>query len=59
MASMIGRWHGGSKLKKKLNDFGKTVMKNAESNGLAKVIKTLEYIQWKILYDSLHEECLL
>ena len=51
-------WQSGSKLKKS-NDFGKTAMNYAESNGLTKIVQTLEYIQWKILYDNLEEACLL
>ena len=51
-------WQNGSKLKKS-NDFGKTAMNYAESNGLKKIIETLEYIQWKILHDSLYEACLM
>ena len=51
-------WQNGSKFKKS-NDFGKTAMNYAESNGLQKIIETLEYIQWKILYDSLYETCLM
>jgi ankyrin repeat protein len=51
-------WHSGSKFKKS-NDVGKTAMNYAESNGLKKIIETLEYIQWKILYDSLFEACLM
>ena len=44
---------------KKSNNFGKTAMKYAKSNGLTKIVQTLEYIQWKILYDSLCEACLM
>ena len=51
-------WQSGSKLKKS-NNSGKTAMKYAKSNGLTKIVQTLEYIQWPILYDSLHEACLL
>jgi hypothetical protein len=51
-------WQGGSKFKRS-NDFGKTAMNYAESNGLKKIIETLEYIQWKILHDSLYEACLM
>jgi len=51
-------WKSGSKFKKS-NDSGKTSMNYAESNGLTKIIETLEYIQWKILYDSLYEACLM
>ena len=51
-------WQRGSKFKKS-NDSGKTAMNYAESNGLTKIIGTLEYIQWKILYDSLYEACLM
>jgi hypothetical protein len=39
---------------KKSNDFGKTAMNYARSNGLTKIIKTLEYMQWKILYSKRH-----
>ena len=41
-------WQSGSKFKKS-NDFGKTVMPYAKSNGLTKIVQTLEYIQWTIL----------
>jgi ankyrin repeat protein len=51
-------WQSGSKFKKS-NDFGKTAMNYAESNGLKKIIETLEYIQWTIPYDSLYEACLM
>ena len=51
-------WQGGSKFKKS-NDFGKTAMNYAESNGLKKIIETLEYIQCKIMYDSLYEASLM
>ena len=51
-------WQSGSKFKKS-NNFGKTAMKYARSNGLTKIVQTLEYIQWTILYDSLYEACLL
>ncbi|SCN47392.1 hypothetical protein BAZMOX_204620_0 [methanotrophic endosymbiont of Bathymodiolus azoricus (Menez Gwen)] len=51
-------WQSSSNLKKS-NDFGKTAMNYAESNGLKKIIETLEYIQWKILYDSLYEAFLM
>ena len=51
-------WQSGSKLKKS-NNSGKTAMKYAKSNGLTKIVQTLEYIQWPILYDSLHEARLL
>jgi len=51
-------WHSGSKFKKS-NNFGKTAMKCAKSNGLTKIVHTLEYIQWTILYDSIYEACLL
>ena len=43
-------WQSGSKFKKS-NDIGKTAMNYAESNGLTKIVQTLEYIQWTILYD--------
>ena len=43
-------WQNGSKVKKS-NDFGKTAMPYAKSNGLTKIVQTLEYIQWTILYD--------
>jgi len=43
----------------KSNNFEKTAMKYARSNGLTKIVQTLEYIQWTMLYDSLHEACLL
>ena len=48
----------GFKFKKSKN-FGKTAMQYAKSNGLTKIVHTLEYIQWTILYDSFHEACLL
>ena len=51
-------WNSGSKFKKS-NNFRKTAMKYAKSNGLTKIVQTLEYMQWKILYDSLLEACLL
>jgi hypothetical protein len=51
-------WQSGSKLKKS-NNSGKTAMKYANSNGLTKIVQTLEYIQWPILYDSSYEACLL
>jgi len=51
-------WQSGSKFKKS-NDSGKTAMNCAESNGLKKIIETLQYIQWKILYNSLQEACLI
>jgi hypothetical protein len=44
---------------KKSNDFGKTAMNYAESNVLTKIVQTLEYIQWKILFISLEEAYLL
>jgi ankyrin repeat protein len=44
---------------KKSNNFGKTAMQYAKSNGLTKIVHTLEYIQWTILYDSFQEACLL
>jgi ankyrin repeat protein len=47
-------WQSGSKLKKS-NNSGKTAMMYAKSNGLTKIEQTLEYIQWPILYDSIHE----
>jgi len=46
-------WQSGSKFKKS-NDSGKTAMNYAESNGLTKIIETLQYIQW-----SLQETCLI
>ena len=36
-------WQSGSKFKKS-NDFGKTAMNYAESNGLTEIVHTLEYI---------------
>ena len=51
-------WQSGSKLKKS-NDLGKTAMNYAESNGLTKIIETLQYVQWTILYNSLQEACLI
>jgi len=51
-------WQSGSKFKKS-NNFGKIAMKLAKSNGLTKIVQTLEYIQWTIMYDNLHEACLL
>ena len=47
-------WQSGSKFKKS-NNFGKTAMKYAKRNGLTKIVQTLEYIQWTILYDSFHK----
>ena len=47
-------WQRGSKFKKS-NDSGKTAMNYAESNGLMKIIETLQYIQWKILHNRLQE----
>jgi hypothetical protein len=41
------------------NDFGKTAMNYAESNVLTKIVQTLEYIQWKILFERLEEAYLL
>ena len=41
-------WQSGSKFKKS-NGFGKTAMNYAESNGLTKIVRTLEYIHWKII----------
>ena len=37
-------WQSGSKFKKS-NDSGKTAMNYAESNGVMKIIETLQYIQ--------------
>jgi hypothetical protein len=51
-------WQSGSKFKKS-NDSGKTAMNYAESNGLMKIIETLQYIKWKILYNRLQEACLI
>jgi ankyrin repeat protein len=51
-------WQSGSKFKKS-NDSGKTAMNYAESNGPMKIIETLQYIQWKILYNRLQEACLI
>jgi hypothetical protein len=51
-------WQSGSKFKKS-NDSGKTAMNYAESNGLMKIIETLQYIQWKILYNRLQEACVI
>ena len=46
-------WQNSCKFKKS-NDLGKTAMNYARRNGLTKIIKTLEYIQWKILYNTKH-----
>ena len=51
-------WQSGSKFKKS-NDSGETAMNYAESNGLMKIIEALQYIQWKILHNSLQEVCLI
>ena len=51
-------WQSGSNFKKS-NNFGKTAMKYAKSNSLTKIVQTLEYIQWTILYDSLYDAYLL
>jgi ankyrin repeat protein len=51
-------WQSGSKFKKS-NDSGKTAMNYAESNDLMKIIETLQYIKWKILYNRLQEACLI
>ena len=51
-------WQSGSKLKK-LNDIGKTAMNYAESNRLTKIVRTLENIHWKIIFNNLEEACLL
>jgi ankyrin repeat protein len=46
-------WQSGSKVQTS-NDLGKTAMHYAMRNGLMKIMKTLQYIQWKILYGDLH-----
>jgi ankyrin repeat protein len=46
-------WQSGSKFHTS-NDLGKTAMKYAMRNGLMKIMKTLQYIQCKILYDDLY-----
>jgi len=51
-------WQSGSKFKKS-NDIGKTAMNYAESNGLTKIVRTLENIHWKIIFNNLEEACLL
>ena len=51
-------WQSDSKFKKS-NAFGKTAMNYAESNGLKKIVRTLEYIHWKIIFNNLEEACLL
>ena len=51
-------WQSDSKLKKS-NGFGKTAMNYAESNGLTKIVRTMEYIHWKIIFNNLEEACLL
>jgi len=50
-------WQSGSKFKKS-NDIGNTAMNYAESNGLTKIVRTLEYIHWKIIFNNLEEACL-
>ena len=51
-------WQSDSKFKKS-NSFGKTAMNYAESNGLTKIVRTMEYIHWKIIFNNLEEACLL
>jgi hypothetical protein len=51
-------WQSDSKFKKS-NAFGKTAMNYAESNCLKKIVRTLEYIHWKIIFNNLEEACLL
>ena len=51
-------WQSDSKFKKS-NAFGKTAMNYAASNGLKKIVRTLQYIHWKIIFNNLEEACLL
>jgi len=46
-------WQSGSKFHSS-NKSGKTAMNYAESNGLAKIVDNLKYIQWMALYDNLY-----
>ena len=46
-------WQSGSKFHTS-NDLGKTAMHYAMRNGLMKIMQTLQYIQWKVLYDDLY-----
>ena len=46
-------WQSGSKFHTS-NDLGKTAMNYAMRNGLMKIMQTLQYIQWKVLYDDLY-----
>ena len=46
-------WQGGFKFHTS-NDLGKTAMHYAMRNDLMKIMHTLLYIQWKILYYDLH-----
>ena len=50
-------WQSGSKFKKS-NYIGKTAMNYAESNGLTKIVRILENIHWKIIFNNLEEACL-
>ena len=45
-------WQKGSNFNTS-NDLGKTAMNYAESNGLTGIRKHSQYIQWKMMYDSL------